>query len=57
MRHKQYTHAITFFTSVGMYQTVKDLADSRRIALSELLRDVVQQYLSSTDIIEQDSKG
>ena len=57
MRQKQYTHAIIFFTSVGMYQTVKDIADSRRIALSEFLRDVVQQYLASTDIIEQDSKG
>ena len=40
-----------------MYQTVKDIADSRRIALSEFLRDVVQQHLASTDIIEQDSKG
>jgi hypothetical protein len=39
-----------------MYQTVKDIADSRRIALSELLRNVVEQYLASTDIIAQDSK-
>lgn len=57
MRQKQYTHAITFFTSVDMYKTVKDIADSRRIALSEFLRHVVEQYLSSVDIIEQDSKG
>ena len=57
MRQKQFTHAITFFTSVVMYQTVKDIADSRRIALSEFLRHVVEQYLASTDINEQDSKG
>jgi hypothetical protein len=56
VRQKQYTHAITFFTSVVMYQTVKDIADSRRIALSELLRNVVEQYLASTNNIEQDSK-
>jgi hypothetical protein len=54
LREKQYTHAITFFTSVVMYQTVKDIADSRRIALSEFLRSIVEQYLASTDIIERD---
>jgi hypothetical protein len=54
VRQKQYTHAISFFVSVGMYQTLKDIADSKRIALSEFLRSIVEEYLASTDISEQD---
>jgi hypothetical protein len=40
-----------------MYQTVKDIADSKRIALSEFLRSIVEQYLASTDIIEKDKSS
>jgi hypothetical protein len=57
VRQKQYTHAISFFVNVGMYLTVKDIADSKRIALSELLRSIVEQYLASTDINDQDGSS
>jgi len=41
VREKQYTHAVTFFTTVAMYQTIKNIADTRRVALSEILRHIV----------------
>jgi hypothetical protein len=56
VREKQYTHAVTFFTTIAMYQTIKNIADTRRVALSEILRTIVKEFLASTDNIEQDSK-
>lgn len=54
MREKQYTHAVTFFTTVAMYQTIKNIADTRRVALSEILRQIVKDFLASTDNIAPD---
>lgn len=54
MREKQYTHSVTFFTNITMYQSIKDIADTRRVALSEILRQIVKEFLASTDNIATD---
>jgi hypothetical protein len=54
VREKQFTHAVTFFTTIAMYQTIKNIADTRRVALSEILRQIVKEYLASTDNIAPD---
>lgn len=54
MREKQYTHAVTFFTTITMYQTLKNIADTRRVALSEILRNIVKEFLASMDNVEED---
>jgi hypothetical protein len=48
MKQKQFTHAITFFTTGANYHLVKDIADTKRIAISELLRDMVDKFLEVT---------
>ncbi len=39
MRVKKFTCGITFFVSPEMYQSLKQLSDEKRVAVSELLRD------------------
>lgn len=55
MREKQYTHSVNFFTTITMYQTLKDIADKKRVALSEILRHIVKEFLASADNIAQDN--
>jgi hypothetical protein len=54
VREKQYTMAVTFFTTNAMYQTIKNIADTRRVALSEILRQIVKDFLASMDNVEKD---
>lgn len=46
MKVKKYIQGITFFTTLQMYQTLKDISDQREISLSDLLREIIDSYLS-----------
>jgi hypothetical protein len=54
MREKQYTHAMTFFTSVNMYRTIKDVSDKKRVSLSAILRTAILKYLEAEGYPEKD---
>jgi hypothetical protein len=47
MKTKQFTHGITFFVALSMYQQLKIISDQKKIALSELLRQAVAGYLEA----------
>ena len=57
MREKQYTQAITFFTTVPMYQAIKDLSDAKRVSLSVVMREAVSKYLASEDVVEEEMQS
>jgi hypothetical protein len=50
MKTKKFTHGITFFTDLAMYQILKDITDSKKIGLSKLLRELIQSYFESQGI-------
>ena len=51
MKVKIYTQGVTFFTSSEMHQKLKTISDVRRISLSELIREMIENHLQSNDEI------
>ena len=47
MKKRLYTQGITFFTTTEMYDEIKKITVEKEVALSELLRNLVDQYLKS----------
>ena len=45
MKIKQFTQGITFFVTETMYHNLKLVSDQKKVALSELLREVIARYL------------
>lgn len=45
MKLRKYTQGISIFTTQEMYQEVKRVSDEMQISLSELFREMINQYL------------
>jgi hypothetical protein len=45
MKKKQYTQGVTFFITPAMFEALKKISDERQISLSELLRNIIEQFL------------
>lgn len=45
MRLKKYTHGLTFFITVDMFEALKQMSDEKQMSMSELLREVLEQYV------------
>jgi hypothetical protein len=45
MRAKKYTHGLTFFITLDMYNALKQLSDEKQVSISELLRGVLDNYI------------
>jgi hypothetical protein len=45
MKTKKFTHGVTIFMTVGMYQAVRKLSDQKQISLSELIRQVIAEII------------
>jgi len=45
MKVKKYVHGVTFFVSAEMLKLLKKVSDQKEISLSELLREIIDQYL------------
>lgn len=54
MKTKKFTHGITFFTDAAMYKNLKDISDSKKIGVSELLREVILKYLETQSFSEKE---
>lgn len=46
MRKKLFTHGITFFTTLEMYEELKKLSDSLGIGTSDVLRGMIKEYFN-----------
>ena len=55
MREKQYTHAITFFASGSMYQTIKNISDEKKVSLSVIVRAAILKYLEADVYLEKEN--
>ncbi|MFC1513446.1 hypothetical protein ACFL5P_00380 [candidate division KSB1 bacterium] len=50
MKKRKYKIPVTFFTTESMYNTLKEISDNEReIGLSELLREIIDNYLSQDE--------
>jgi hypothetical protein len=45
MKTKKFTHGVTIFMTVEMYQAVRKLSDQKQISLSELIRQVIAKII------------
>ena len=55
MKHKSFTQGITFFVRPCMYDELKRVSDDLGIALSDLLRQMIDEYLTKhPDLKAQD---
>jgi len=45
MKTKKYIQGITFFITLEMYREIKLISDTKQMSLSELLREVIEDYL------------
>ena len=46
MKIKKYIQGVTFFISTDMYSDLKKISDQREISTSELLRELIGEYLT-----------
>jgi hypothetical protein len=46
MRLKKYTQGVTFFITPDMLEVLKKISDEKQVSVSEVLREVLSQYLS-----------
>ena len=49
MKVKTYVQAVTFFTTIAMYEKVKKISDDQRISLSELIRGMIEKQMKVND--------
>ena len=47
MKKRKFTQGLTMFTTPEMYQDMKKLSDERNISLSELFREMIDEYFES----------
>jgi len=47
MKKKKYLQGVTFFISTNMYCDLKKIPDQREISMSELLRELIGDYLTN----------
>ena len=45
MKTKQFTHGVTIFMTLEMYQAVRNLSDQKQISLSELIRRLIAEVI------------
>ncbi len=50
MKTKKFIHGITFFVTPEMYQKLKAISDKMQVGISELLREMIEQFLSKDQI-------
>jgi len=50
MKVKTYVQAVTFFTTVAMYEKLKKISDDQRISLSELIRGMIEKQMKVNDV-------
>jgi hypothetical protein len=46
MRLKKYTQGVTFFITPDMLEVLKKISDEKQVSVSEVLREVLNQYIS-----------
>ena len=47
MKQRKFTNGITFFTTPIMYDKLKEITDERDVGISEFLRSLIGEYLTS----------
>jgi len=47
MKQRKFTNGITFFTTPQMYEVLKGISDKKDLGLSEFLRNIIEEYLTS----------
>jgi hypothetical protein len=57
MRLKRYTHGLTFFITTEMFEALKKISDEKEISMSELLREVLDQYICQQPQAEGDNEN
>jgi predicted CopG family antitoxin len=45
MKTKKYTHGVTFFIDLEMYEYLKKISDEKQVSLSEFLRGIIDRYI------------
>jgi hypothetical protein len=55
LKIKQFNQGITFFVTATMYNNLKLISDQRRVALSELLREMITKYLDVEKLNQQEN--
>jgi hypothetical protein len=57
MRLKKYIHGLTFFTTVDMFEALKQISDEKQIGMSELLRLVLNEYICQRSQVPGDDNA
>ena len=55
MRIKRFNQGITFFVTETMYRDLKLISDQNKVALSELLREMITKYLEADKLNRQEN--
>ncbi len=55
MKIKQFSQGITFFVTSNMYNNLKTISDQKKVALSELLREMITKYLDVEQSNQQEN--
>jgi rRNA-processing protein FCF1 len=55
LKIKQFNQGITFFVTQTMYNDLKNISDKKKVALSELLREMIAKYLEVEKAIQQEN--
>ena len=55
MKIKKVSQGITFFVTVTMYHDLKLVSDQKKVALSELLREIITRYLEVEKLLQQEN--
>ena len=57
MKIKQFNQGITFFVTETMYHNLKLISDQKKVALSELLRELITSYLDIQKPNQQENES
>jgi hypothetical protein len=55
LKIKQFNQGITFFVTETMYHNLKLISDQKKVALSELLREMITKYLDVEKLNQQEN--
>ncbi len=50
MKQRKFTNSLIFFVTDEMFQKVKNISDKKEISFSELLRNIVEEYLTKEEV-------